>query len=577
MPKHDASSDEDCIASHIIRLDLKVPALTDPFDAVWTTFLEFIECAAATGDADARSAAAAAAPLRQAAARLRQLDMHAVAAFVCAASAQGRTTDALRVAQAVARAAPHDAGALFTLGLALQFAGRHAEAVAPYRQALAIWPDFPHLRNNLAGALIQINTSDSEALALLEAATRAAPDDSRAWINLTRLFAADADPARALAAGERALELAPRDPSALNNYAMMLKEAQRWDDALRIARTACQYAPDDAVSRFNLALLELVRGDCTAGWRGHELRWRGARELKSGRPGFAAPQWHGEPLAGRTLLLWGEQGMGDLLQFCRYVPMLAERVHREGGRLVWNSFPQMGALLERSFAGQFDQYSAGGGVEALPAHDCEVSLLSLPMLFDTQLATIPARSRYLTADAEAVARWRERLAHADNADKRGTPTPLRVGLAWTGSRAHQRNPYRRVGLERYAAHFAGLGDVAFYSLQPDAADDVAAARSAGFDIADYSAEWRTFDDTAAFIDALDLVITVCTSSAHLAGALGQRTWVLLDVNPHWVWLLDRPDSPWYSHTTLYRQPRLRDWEPVLQQVRTDLAALAAGR
>jgi ADP-heptose:LPS heptosyltransferase len=173
---------------------------------------------------------------------------------------------------------------------------------------------------------------------------------------------------------------------------------------------------------------------------------------------------------------------------------------------------------------------------------------------------------YLTPERDAAARWRERLAGEHR---------LKVGLAWTGSATHKRNPFRRVDLDALAAHLRGpADDVAFYSLQPGAQDDVAAARAAGFELADFSSEWRTFDDTAAFVDSLDLVISVCTSMAHLAGALGQRTWVLLDVNPHWVWQLERRDSPWYPNTTLYRQKTFRQWGPVLEEVAADLRALA---
>jgi ADP-heptose:LPS heptosyltransferase len=193
-------------------------------------------------------------------------------------------------------------------------------------------------------------------------------------------------------------------------------------------------------------------------------------------------------------------------------------------------------------------------------------LLSLPLVFGTSEAAIPSRGPYLHADAAALERWRQRLA--------GEPR-LKVGLAWTGSHGHQRNPFRRVGWERYAEHFAGMRNVAFYSLQPGASADVNAAAAAGLPITDYTAEFATFDDTAAFVGALDLVITVCTSAAHLSGALGQRTWVLLDVNPHWVWLIDRRDSPWYPSATLYRQPSFGEWTPALEAVARDLEALAA--
>lgn len=528
-------------------------------------FLDFVD--AATADANGKADAAVVRELLvRARASLQGLDDDTLMLIVASAGEPARANEAVRLSAAIARLEPERAAAWFAAGLALQFANRHADAIAPYRRALAIERTFPNLRNNLAGALIQIKSDSNEIVGLLEETIAANPDDANAWINLGRVLPTDTDVTRPLEAGRRALALAPHSALAANNYAMACREAQQWDEAGRAARSACQYAPNDASIRLNLSMIELLRGNFAEGWLGHELRWQGASELAAGRPAFLKPQWRGEPLAGRTLLVWGEQGMGDLLQFCRYVPMLAERVHREGGRLVWNSFPQMGALLARSLGGHCDLYCVGGPVEALPPHDCEVSLLSLPLIFGTREETIPAPVRYLAPEPAVAARWRERLA----AEKR-----LKVGLAWTGSLTHKRNPFRRVGLERFAAHFAGIADAAFYSLQPDAGADVEAARAAGFEIADFSAEWHTFDDTAAFVDALDLVISVCTSSAHLAGALGQRTWVLLDVNPHWVWELERRDSPWYPHTTLYRQKRFREWGPVLDEVSADLAKLAS--
>ncbi|QNB10158.1 hypothetical protein G5S35_00290 [Paraburkholderia tropica] len=540
----------------------------DPLQPVRNLFHDFVDAAVRADPAQTASKEAIAL-LTNTRATLLALGDDALVGIAAEVKDPAKAHAALRIALAAARLAPARAAAQFAAGLALQFANRHADAVEPYRRALAIDQTFPNLRNNLAISLMLINSERSEIDWLLEEAVAADPNDSRAWVNLALLRPTDIDLARPHDAARRAVALAPHDPLALNNYAMVCKEAQDWDEAERMARAACEYAPNGASSRFNLAILRLVRGGYAEGWAGHELRWQGSRELAAGRPAFPKPQWRGEPLAGRTLLLWGEQGMGDLLQFARYVPMLAERVHREGGKLVWNSFPQMGALLSRSLGAHCDLYCAGGPVEALPPYDCEVSLLSLPFLFETRDDTIPGPAAYLAPDPARAAYWRKRLA--DDAGERR----LKVGLAWTGSLTHQRNPFRRVGLERFAQAFAGLhADVAFYSLQPGAQADVEAARAAGFEIADYSAEWPDFDDTAAFVDGLDLVISVCTSAAHLAGALGKRTWVLLDVNPHWVWQLDRRDSPWYPNTTLYRQKQFRDWQPVLDAVSADLAGLA---
>ncbi|HDR8859564.1 TPA: tetratricopeptide repeat protein [Burkholderia territorii] len=516
-------------------------------------------------DAQARGERDAHALWLAAAGHLHAVDMAALSQLTVTLVARQRTADALALAECAARIHA-DAGARFNLGYALQMLGRHADAVAPYRAAYALDPRLPSLRNNLAIALRLSGGDRREEIALLAAAVEADPHDVQAWINLivARLAALDLD--GALAAAARLAEIAPDNALALNNIAMAMKEAQRWDDAERYAARACELAPDDASFRFNLAIIQLVRGNYAAGWRGHEARWDGAGELRGRRPVLPGPRWQGEPLAGKTLLVWGEQGLGDVLQFARFVAPLAERVHREGGRLAWNTFPQVGTLMRRSLGSCADAFSAGGGADELPAFDYEVPLIGLPLMLGMETSTLGASVPYLHADSRARDAWRARL---------GGDGRLKVGLVWTGSAQHQRNPFRRVGLERYADAFRGIDGVAFHSLQPGADADVAAARAAGFPIEDFTAELKSFDDTAAFIGALDLVITVCTSVAHLSGALGARTWVLLDVNPHWPWLLERTDSPWYPTATLYRQPTFGDWATVMDAVARDLRGLAA--
>jgi tetratricopeptide (TPR) repeat protein len=472
--------------------------------------------------------------------------------------------DAETIARAYACLEPNRASAHFHFGFVLQLANRHAEAIAPYRAAFLINPELHSLRNNLASALLQGEPTSREACELLETSLNHDPNDANCWVNLAMLHMARFEIEKALEAGTRAVELAPNNDRTLNNLGLHLREAQRWDDAERCARAALALAPDSASHRLNFGILRLMRGDFEGGWPGHEFRWDGSGELAGKRPMFQSPMWSGQPLAGKTLLLWGEQGMGDLLQFCRYVPMLADEVHRQGGRLVWNSFPQMGDLLRRSLAHHADEFSVVIELEKLPKYDYEFPMVSLPMYFQTSEATIP-EAPYLQADPHALETWRDRL----KGERR-----LKVGLTWTGSATHKRNPFRRVGIERYVQKFGGLKNVAFYSLQPGAEDEVAQARAAGLDIVDYTSEFKTFDDTAAFVSALDLVVSVCTSVAHLSGALGQRTWVLLDVHPHWVWLLDRTDSPWYPATTLYRQKKFGEWDPALDALTSDLAKLA---
>jgi ADP-heptose:LPS heptosyltransferase len=190
--------------------------------------------------------------------------------------------------------------------------------------------------------------------------------------------------------------------------------------------------------------------------------------------------------------------------------------------------------------------------------------MSVPATLGLREETIPS-TPYLIADEAQAAFWKARLA----GEKR-----LKVGLVWTGRPTYQRNAFRRVGWERYADHLKQIPGVAFYSLQKDAATDVAAARAAGLHMEDFTDELHTFDDTAAFLGALDLVITICTSVVHLSGALGRPTWALLDVKPGWHWQLHRNDSVWYPTTTLYRQPAFAQWEPVMQRIAEDLKQLA---
>jgi Flp pilus assembly protein TadD len=403
-----------------------------PASSAFLTFLRHAAAARQNGTAQAE------ANWLDAAAQRHPLDDESIDSLIITLLEQHRHNDAIELAAIIAQLDPHRALTHFRFGYALQMANRHNEAIAPYRRALAIDPTLPQLRNNLAGALTHTGGALNEQIALLESAVHHDPSHADAWTNLTQASRANLNLPRALEAGARAVQCAPHSPLAHNNYALALREAQRWDEAEHAERTACALAPNDATVRSNLSMLQLMRGNYAHGWQTHEARWDGSFELNGNRPAFPAPTWQGEALAGKTLLVWGEQGMGDVLQFSRYIPLLAERAHCEGGRLVWNSFPQMGALLARSLGDHVDGYSAGGGVESLPPFDYEIPLLSLPLMFNTREETIPAATPYLRADAAAGESWRARLAGE---------TRLKVGLAWTGSHGHQRNPFRRVGWE----------------------------------------------------------------------------------------------------------------------------------
>jgi tetratricopeptide (TPR) repeat protein len=499
----------------------------------------------------------------EAAALLHPFDDGSLVDLLASLAGRSALPDALAIAESWVKLRPHSAAALYHLGCLFDMTGRHAEAIAPYRRAMTCDPDYPGLRTNLAVGIHRHRGDMREAFALLEEAVKADPRNKDAWINLCVMRQETHELERALIAGKNAAELAPDDAFALNAYSWVLMEASRPEEATAYAEKVCLLKPDVGNYRFNLAILLLAQRDYARGWHEFESRWQGPQASGSW-PVFPKPFWKGEPLAGKTLLLWGEQGMGDLLQFCRLVPVLAERVHQQGGRIEWNAFPQMGALLERSLAMHVDGFTAGGGLDAMPYYDYHLPLLSIPVMFGLREDTIPS-TPYLVPDEARAASWKARLA----GEKR-----LKVGLVWTGGLTHNRNPFRRVGWERYADHLKQIPGVAFYSLQKGAGADVSAARAAGLHMEDFTDELHTFDDTAALISALDLVITVCTSMSHLSGALGRPTWVLLDVNPYWVWQRDREDSPWYPTAKLYRQPEFAQWEPVMHRVANDLTQLA---
>ncbi|SAL30564.1 tetratricopeptide repeat protein [Caballeronia humi] len=474
---------------------------------------------------------------------------------------RGAIGEAITVAANLVEREPQHALALWHLGYALQLAGHHAEAVPFYQRAYDIDNSVPTLRNNFAVAL-EVTGHPDEALRLLEEAVAENNNDIEAWTNLTRIYPQRCELEHALAAGKRAMQIDPSNALAQSNYSLTLKEAQRWSDATAAALVAAETAPQMARFPFNLSLLDLLQRNYPRGWKNFETRWDGSNELGGSHPEFAVPRWNGEALHGKTLLLWGEQGFGDALQFCRFVPMLAKQVHAQGGKLVWVAFKALHPLMARMAPKNVECVAHDA---ELPPHDFQFPLLSLPLYFNIDDESIPAKRSYLSADVDRAAHWRAQMPAAKQ---------LRVGLVWSGGATHQRNMFRSVGIDRYAKAFGALENVAFFSLQKGAQGDVASAQQDGLTIADHTGEFDTFDDTAAFINSLDLVITVCTSVAHLAAALGKPTWILLDANPHWVWQLERTDSPWYPTATLYRQKQFAQWEPVFDDLTRDLTSLA---
>jgi tetratricopeptide (TPR) repeat protein len=477
----------------------------------------------------------------------------------------GQFDFAQRVAAAYSQHVPGDASGWAHLGLAYQLDKQHEFAIGAYERAMRLDQTVPMLRNNMAAAYIEVG-SDDKAQALLERVLRDEPGSAFAWTNLATALLKRGDPAAAQVAVERACALAPDYPIALQTCANVLSELQEWDRALYFAQRAAQLEPGNPVFTWSLAMLQLLLGDYAAGWPSHEARWKGSPELSGRCPALPAPPWSGQSLNGKTLFVWGEQGYGDVLQFVRFLPLMDRHARQAGGKLVFCCLAPLLTLVRRSLGNQVETIVAHDQPHCWPAFDYQLPLASLPLMLDIKLDQLPVMTSYLTADHAKVAVWRSRFTPG--------PRKLRVGLVWSGSRTHQRNRLRAVDPLVLASAFGAVQGVAFVSVQLGASDEAEAMREAGLDLTDPTAELASFDDTAALLQSLDLVITVCTSVAHLAGALGLPAWVLLDVKPHWVWMTGRSDSLWYPSIRLYRQHEYGQWGPVLAQVAGDLAALA---
>jgi tetratricopeptide (TPR) repeat protein len=502
--------------------------------------------------------------------------------LVCLASHQ--LNQAAVFVQGALKGLPRYAEAHCSLGRIYHAQNKLAEAIASYRQAVALKPDYLEAICQLATAHEGQGNLD-EAIAAYQRALVIKPDFAGVHGNLGNAFLAQGNPDLAIAAYRRALAIDPNIAEFQNSLGIALKTLGKFDDAVAAYRRALALNPNYveaysnlgstlhaqgkltealasyhraesidpsyAEAHYNESLVQLLLGKFSVGWKKYEHRKREAR-------GFARPEWRGETsLAGKSILLYAEQGLGDTLQFIRYAPLVAER----GATVYLEVQPSVKDLLS-PFPHVKATYGKG---DALPDFDVCCPLLSLPFVFGTQLKSIPAYASYLRAPAESVERWRTVLAPVK---------PPRVGVVWAGNPFHKNDRHRSIPLEQFQAIF-DEPSVRFVGLQKllKKTDGPLLARRP--EVMNLSPEIKNFSDTAAIIAELDLIITVDTSVAHLSGALGKPTWVLLPVTPDWRWLLNRDDSPWYPTVRLFRQPAIHDWDSVLQRVRSELKQFAA--
>jgi tetratricopeptide (TPR) repeat protein len=448
---------------------------------------------------------------------------------------------------------PGDAAAFNNRGNALRQLERLDEAVASYDAAIKLRPDCANAFSN-RGAVLPALKRFEEALASCDAAIALEPGYVEALSNRGNILQELKRFDDALASYDEAIALKPEFADAFNNRGAALKELLRMDEALESYNRAIALNPGNADGYRNRAYCKLLAGQLREGWHDYEWRWE-STDFLGQRPNIAVPYWQGEDLAGRNLLVFAEQGLGDVIQFSRYLPLLSEKkcnvtflTDEKLLRLLQPLMRQVRFFTDPSEVGDIDY---------------QVAIMSLPFWFETSLDTIPATVPYLHPLPERVAKWRERLP---------STRALRIGLAWSGNRALKNDANRSIPLGRLKP-FLTDERIEFISLVRDLRDEDAPLLD-GSGILNLGDELGDFADTAAVISLLDLVVSVDTSVAHLAGAMAKPVWILLPFSPDWRWMLGRSDSPWYPTARLFRQSARDDWTSVLSRVERELSFMA---
>ena len=399
-----------------------------------------------------------------------------------------------------------------------------------------------------ANALRDIGRLDA-ALASYDQSIERKPDYAFAYCNrgvvLHSLGSLDA----ALSSLDAAIRLEANDAFAHYNRALVLQDGHRWEEAVASYDRAIAINPGFSDAQYNRSLTLLFQGDFERGWAGFEWRWQNAQRLAIGAPrNFQQPLWLGEEsIAGKRLLLYPEGGFGDTLQFCRYAASAAAR----GATVILEVQPPLVSLLT-SLEGVSELVAKGS---PLPSFDYQCPLMSLPLAFGTTSDTIPGTAKYLHSDKTLVTKWRARL---------GERTCPRVGLVWSGNPNNPIDTRRSSRLADWVPHLPP--GFHYFCLQKDIRPVDRVVLDSSESIFSYDEELRDFADTAALCECMDIVISTDTAPAHLSGALGQRTWVLLSFIPDWRWLLDRDDCPWYPSMKLYRQKAGGEWHELFTRV-----------
>ena len=451
-----------------------------------------------------------------------------------------------------AEPAPKPFDAVYAEAAAAAAALDFTSAVPLFDQAIALDPLHAEAYYKRGNALKNLGRLDA-AVASYDQAIEHKADHAYAYCNRGVVQQSLGLTAAALSSYDQAIAYDPTDAMAHYNRALLLQDCSRWNDAIVSYDRAIAIDPQFSDAQYNRALTLLFLGDFERGWRGYEWRWHNAQRLSIGAPRhFQQPLWLGEDsLEGKRLFLYSEAGLGDTLQFCRYATSAAAL----GATVLVEVQPPLVDLLSKLRG--VSRVMAAGSIS--PSFDYQCPLMSLPLAFKTTLDRIPAAAKYLDSDQIKVARWRTRL---------GTRKRPRIGLAWSGNPGNTIDRRRSIRLADMAEHLPT--EVEYFCLQKEVRREDRATLDSNSRIFSFDDDSLDFANTAALCECMDLVISVDTSIAHLSGALGRRTWLLLPQVPDWRWMREREDSPWYLTMKLYRQKFAGNWNEVFARLGADL-------
>ncbi|MDR3403476.1 MAG: tetratricopeptide repeat-containing glycosyltransferase family protein [Chthoniobacter sp.] len=474
----------------------------------------------------------------------------------------GRLAEAEEGCRRVLAVQPGSLRASVLLGNTLADMGRWKESAAAFQRALQLDPHRPQIHFNLGNSYARDGDLE-KAIASFRQALALKPDYAKAHTNLGAVLMEQNRLPEAVPHFQRALALAPGDPEMHFNLGIVLARSGQWEEAIACYRRALDLQPDYADAHWALMSDLLRLGRYEEGWRAQERHGHCPDPIVRPR-NFPVPPWDGSPAEGQTILIHEEQGYGDEIQFLRYIPFVQQRARP--ARIIVECQPPLSRMLRQS--GTFGVEIVNRGdtpATPLPPFDRSISFLDLPFVLQ-QWEPVPMAAPYLRVDDAARATWREKLGNSPH---------RRVGLCWAGNPRHRNDRQRSIPPERLLPLLA-VPAVTFHTLQVRPPD----GRPKGLlnaGLIDLTDEISDFADTAALIAELDLVVTVDTVIAHLAGALGRPVWMLLPFAPDWRWGLEREDTPWYPTMRLFRQPAPGDWNAVIGRVIEELSTLAAKR